>query len=266
MGGRRWEVSVQLKDRRIIATGVARGIGAATLRAYVAEGAKVAALDVLDDQAEALVERLNAAGPGSASYHHCDVSDRAQTKSVIDQAVAELGGLDALVHIAGVELTGPAETIDDAHWDLMFQVNARGTLNTNQAVFPHLKARGGQIINFASSAGVRGLPGAAAYSASKGAVLGWSRTAALEWARYGITVNAIAPGMWTPMYEGHRASMSNSELAAHDEQMRYRVPLGGKLGDPDRDLAPVMVFLVTPGAHFITGQTLPIDGGMLMLT
>jgi NAD(P)-dependent dehydrogenase (short-subunit alcohol dehydrogenase family) len=213
-----------------------------------------------------VVEAANGQGPGRAHYQTCDVSNRAATVSAVDRAVAELGGLDALVNIAGVERTEPAEVIGDEHWDLMFEVNARGTMNTNQAVFPHLKARGGQIVNFGSGAGVRGMAGGAAYSASKGAVLAWTRTIAQEWARFGITVNAVAPGMWTPMYDAHRARMSNSELALHDEQMRFRVPIGGKLGDPGRDLAPVMVFLVTDGARFITGQTLPVDGGMMMMS
>lgn len=255
-----------LKDRRIIVTGGARGIGAAVVRAYVAAGALVASFDVLDAEGRAVADAANAAGPGSVRYRHCDVANRGETVAAVDAAVAELGGLDALVNIAGVERTAPAETIDDAHWDLMFEVNARGTMNTNQAAFPHLKERGGRIVNFGSGAGVRGMPGGAAYSASKGAVLAWSRTVAQEWARYGITVNAMAPGIWTPMYDAHRARMNPEELAAHDATMRERVPIGGKLGDPDRDLAPVMVFMVSEGARFVTGQTLPVDGGMLIIS
>lgn len=257
---------MDLIGRKIIVTGVARGIGAATVRAYVAAGAVVAAFDVLDDEGRAVVEAANAAGQGRAFYRHCDVASRAETRAAVDAAVGEMGGLDALVNIAGVERTAPAETIDDDHWDLMFETNARGVMNTNQAVFPHLKARGGQIINFGSGAGVRGMAGGAAYSAAKGAVLAWTRTVAQEWARYGITVNAMAPGMWTPMYEAHRARMSPEELAAHDVGMAQRIPIGGKLGDPDTQMAPVMVFLVTDGAKFITGQTLPVDGGMMMMT
>lgn len=257
---------MQLRGRKVIVTGTARGIGAATVRALVAEGASVACLDVLDEEGAAEAETASRAGPGTATYRHCDISRRAETQAAIDDAVAELGGLHALINIAGVELTAPAETIDDAHWDRMMEVNARGTMNTNQAVFPHLKAHGGQIVNFGSGAGVRGMAGGAAYSAAKGAVLAWSRTVAQEWARYNITVNAIAPGIWTPMYDAHRSRMTPEELEAHDRHMAGYVPLGGKLGDPDRDLAPVMVFMVSEGARFITGQTLPVDGGMLIMT
>ena len=257
---------MQLNGRKIILTGCARGIGAATLRAYVAQGAHVAALDVLDEEGEAAVSHANDAGPGKAFFVHCDVASRDETGRAVSEAVATLGGLDVLAHIAGVERTAPAEMIDDDHWDLMMDVNARGTMIINQAVFPHMQEKGGQIINFASAAGVRGMAGGAAYSAAKGAVLAWSRCIAQEWARYNITVNAMAPGMWTPMYDAHRGRMSNSELAAHDAVMAMHIPLGGKLGDPDRDMAPVMVFMASPAAHFITGQTLPVDGGMLMLT
>ncbi|MCY1461631.1 3-oxoacyl-[acyl-carrier-protein] reductase FabG [compost metagenome] len=105
------------------------------------------------------------------------------------------------------------------------------------------------------------MPGAAHYAASKGAVLAWTRTLAQEWARHGITVNALAPMIWTPMYDVHRAKMSAEELAAHDQMLSRIIPLGGKLGNAEQDLAPVMVFLAGEGSRFITGQTLCVDGG-----
>lgn len=249
-----------LQGKRIIVTGSARGIGASALRAFTNAGARVASLDVADEAGLA-----GAAALGSAvRYIRCDVSRRAEVKEAFAAATDWLGGLDALVNIAGVERAAPAEAIDEADWDLMFDVNARGTLNTNQAAFPFLRERGGRILNFASAAGVMGLPGCAHYSAAKAAVLGWTRTVAKEWARYSITVNALAPGMWTPMYEAHRSRMNADELVAHDAMMAKAIPLGGKLGDPDRDMAPVLVFLVGDGARFITGQTLAVDGGLMI--
>jgi len=250
---------MNLQGKRIIVTGSARGIGAAALRAYVAAGARVAALDVSDEAGRAAVEGLAA-----ARYFHCDVARRTEVDAGFAEATAWLGGLDALVNIAGVERAAPAESIAEEDWDLMFDVNARGTLNTNQAAFPHLREKGGRILNFASAAGVMGLPGCAHYSAAKAAVLGWTRTVAKEWARHGITVNALAPGMWTPMYEAHRSRMNPDELKAHDAMMAKAIPLGGKLGDPDRDMAPVLVFLMSDGARFITGQTLAVDGGLMI--
>ena len=135
----------------------------------------------------------------------------------------------------------------------------------NQAAFPYLKDRGGRIINFASAAGAVGLRGCAHYSASKGAVLAWTRTIAQEWGHYGISANAIAPGMWTPMYDATRAGMTPEQLEAHDRGMTMMIPLGGRLGDADSDMAPVLVFLASDASRFITGQTLAVDGGLMMV-
>ena len=258
---------MQLLGRRIIVTGGARGMGAATVRAYVAEGAQVISLDVLEEEGMAVAEAANAAAEaGSANFIACDVSSRASVDAAFAEAARRLGGLDVLAHVAGLERGDTAEDCDDATWDLMLNVNAKGTMYTNQAAFRLMQDHGGQIINFGSAAGVKGMTNAVAYSASKGAVLAWTRACAQSWGRYNISVNAIAPAIWTPMYDAHRARMSNSELASHDEMMRMAVPLGGKLGDPVTQFAPVMVFMATDGARFITGQTLPIDGGVLMLT
>lgn len=243
-----------LSDKKVIVTGAARGIGASAARAVAAAGADVTALDVQE-----------APGDLGLRFRPCDVSDRAETVKAVDWAVAEMGGLDALIHAAGVQRYTPAESISDEEWDLVLGVNARGTMITNQAVFPHLKGKGGRIVNFASAAGAAGLRGCAHYSASKGAVLAWTRTIAQEWGRYGVTANAIAPGMWTPMYETTRSRLNAEELAAHDQGMAMMIPLGGRLGDPDRDMAPVLVFLVSDGARFITGQTIPVDGGLMMV-
>ena len=255
---------MELKGRRLIVTGAAGGIGASVLRGLVAAGARVAAMDVNDAAGGGEAARADATGPGAARYFRCDVRRRAEVDAAFDAAAAWLGGLDALINIAGIERASPAESIGDADWDLMFDVNARGTLNTNQAAFPYLCAKGGRILNFGSAAGVMGLPGCAHYSAAKAAVLGWTRAVAKEWGKYGISVNAAAPGMWTPMYEAHRARMDAQALAAHDSMMAGLIPLGGKLGDPDRDMTPFVVFMMSEGARFITGQTLAVDGGLMI--
>jgi NAD(P)-dependent dehydrogenase (short-subunit alcohol dehydrogenase family) len=252
---------VLLDGRRIIVTGGASGIAAATVRAYAAEGARVASLDVNDEAGRRVAAE---AGPG-VTYYHCNVARRADVDRVFAEAVGALGGLDVLANVAGVERGTPAEDIPDEEWDLVFAVNAKGTLYTNQAAFRHMQERGGRIINFGSGAAIRGQRGSAHYSAAKAAVMAWTRTVAQEWARHGITVNAIVPAIWTPMYDAHRARMSESERTIHDLAMQHVIPLGGRLGDPDRDLAPVMVFLAGDGARFITGQAIAVDGGMIML-
>ena len=246
-----------LEGKRIIVTGAAGGIGAATVRAYVREGARVVALDVEDAGGRAVAKETG------ASYRHCDVSERAEVDTCFAAAVEELGGLDVLAHAAGIEPGCPAEEIDDEQWSRVLDVNARGTLLTNQAAFRALRAQGGAILNFASAAGVLGQPGSASYAASKAAVLGWTRTVAREWGPYRIRVNAIAPGMVTPMYEAHVARLPAEAREAVSGRLAQDIPLGGTLGDPDADMAPVMVFLASDASHFITGQTLSVDGGLM---
>jgi len=175
-----------------------------------------------------------------------------------------LGGLDGLVNAAGVAPASPAASIALDPYAEVMAVNMRDTFLTNQAVFPHLQDRGGRIINFASSAGVTGYSGKAHYAAAKSAVLAWTRSLAREWACYGITANAIAPAIWTPMYDWTRSGMTPEQLARHDAQMAVNIPLGGRLGDPVKDFAPMMVFLAGSGAAFLTGQTYCIDGGLLI--
>lgn len=250
-----------LQKKRAIVTGGASGIGAATVRAYVAEGARVVSLDVNVTEGERVAD---SAGP-NAAFMQCDIADRRQVFDVFERAVTQLGGLDVMANVAGVERRTPAEDIPDDEWDQIFSVNVKGTLYTNQAAFRAMRPDGGRIINFGSGAGIRGQAGSAHYSASKGAVMSWTRTVAQEWAKHNITVNSVVPAIWTPMYDAYRARMSDQERMIHDMAMQHVVPLGGKLGDPDADAGPVMVFLASDLSHFMTGQCFAVDGGMIML-
>lgn len=250
---------MQLSGKRIIVTGGASGIGAATVRAYAGEGARVVSVDVDDTGGERV------AAAAGATYLHCDIARRDEVFAVFERAATQLGGLDVLANVAGVERRTPAEDIADAEWNLIFDVNVRGTLYTNQAAFRHLKEGGGRIINFGSGAGIRGQAGSAHYSASKGAVMAWTRTVAQEWSKYRITVNSVVPAIWTPMYDAWRSRMSEQERMIHDMAMQHVIPIGGKLGDPDADCGPVMVFLASDASHFMTGQCFAVDGGMIML-
>jgi NAD(P)-dependent dehydrogenase (short-subunit alcohol dehydrogenase family) len=252
---------MRLENRRIIVTGGASGIGAAAVRAYAREGARVALLDVNDEAGT----RVAAEAGRQVVYHHCDVSRRDEVTDVFERVNAAFGGLDVLADVAGVERATPAEDIPDDEWDLIFAVNVKGTVYTNQAAFRHMRAHGGRIINFGSGAGIRGQRGSAHYSAAKAAVMGWTRTVAQEWARHGIIVNAVVPAIWTPMYDAYRGRMSEQERTIHDLAMQHVIPLGGRLGDPDRDIGPVMVFLASDDCRFVTGQVIAVDGGMIML-
>lgn len=253
---------MQLQGKRIIVTGAARGMGAATVRAYVSEGADVVAMDVLDELGEQVVTAAAEAGPGTATYRHVDVADSDSVTTTFGTAVEFLGGLDVLAHPAAIQRSSDAGDVTVADWDLMFAVNVRGTMLTNQAAHGYMKATGGgSIINFGSISGLRPEPSAAAYSAAKGAVHSWTRTAAGTWGCDNIRVNAILPAMVTPMYEEARARPVDEAKVAGYQVHMSTIAIGGKYGDPDEDLGPVMVFFASDASRFITGQLVPVDGG-----
>jgi NAD(P)-dependent dehydrogenase (short-subunit alcohol dehydrogenase family) len=251
-------------DKKIIVTGGTYGMGSNIVRALVREGATVASMARSADLGQRLAEELTAAGPGAVEFHRCDVSVRAEVEAAFGAAVEHMGGLDVLVHVAGVEHSARLEDESDEDWDRVFAINARGTFITNQIAFRHMRERGGRIINFGSGSGIVGMDHNGAYSASKGAVAAWTRSAAMAWGKHGIAVNCVCPAVWTPMYDAHRAAFTPEQLQAHDEHIARIVRLGGVLGDPDRDLVPPVLFLCSDGARFITGQVLPIDGGAMM--
>jgi NAD(P)-dependent dehydrogenase (short-subunit alcohol dehydrogenase family) len=247
-----------IEGKRILVTGGARGIGEAAVRVFAQQGARVAVFDVLDDLGQRIADEAGTEGSGQVVYRHVDVRDRAQVFSGVAWAVDQLGGLDVVMNIAGV----PLEDIAEVDLDLILGVNVKGTFFVCQAAFPHLRGSGGSIVNVGSDAALMPFPMGAQYSAAKGAIHALSRTAAAEWGRHGVRVNTVIPAMWTPMYDAHRASFDEEQLAAHDAQMAALIPLGGRLGDPTRDFAPLLVFLASDGARFITGQILSANGGL----
>src|ERR1700730_2978184 len=258
-------MTAPLAAGRAIVPGGGSGMGAGIVGAYAAHGAQVISLDLQAGPGAEIAEKAAAAGPGSGALLTADGSDQASGGAAFAAAAEALGGVDVLVHAAGIAPGAPAEEIAVEDWDYVLAVNARGTFLTNQAAFRYLSQSGGRIINFASAAGVTGLRNKAHYSASKGAVVAWTRTVAKEWGEYGITVNMIAPAISTPMYAKTRSLMTEEQLAALDATLKAEMPIDGELGEIDRDLVPLMVFLAGPGARFITGQIFAVDGGVLMV-
>ena len=253
---------MELDGKRIIVTGAARGMGAATVRSYVKAGAHVVAMDVKDDLGAEVAAQASAMGPGSASYLNVDVADMDSVESAFAAAVESLGGLDVLAHPAAIHRSADATDVSVDDWDLMFAVNVRGTMITNQVAHKHMvPCGGGSIINFGSISGQRPEPTAAAYSAAKGAVHSWTRTAAGTWGADNIRVNAILPAMVTPMMrEAGQREYDEEKVSRYQSQM-VGIAMGGEYGAPDAHLGPVMVVSASDASWYITGQLIPVDGG-----
>ena len=240
----------RLTGTTAIVTGGVGGIGAAIVRRLVDEGAEVVILDLETDAASARAAELGARLCG------VDLADSTDTKRAVAEAAALLGGVDLLVNCAGVFRLVPLLEIDDAEWDRVMNINARGTLATMQAVAPLMIERGGgRIVNLASMAAKAGGAMEAHYAASKSAVVALTRAAAIEWGAHGVTVNAICPGY--VLTEMGAATRSPEQVA----QWTARSPLG-RLGEP-ADVAGLVAYLATDGGS-LTGQALNVTGGMVM--
>jgi 2-deoxy-D-gluconate 3-dehydrogenase len=184
-----------------------------------------------------------------------DVASYGEVETLMARAVAALGRLDIVVNNAGVARVAPLVELSPDDWRLMLEVNLTGVFNGCRAAAPHLIARGGgKVINVASVLGAVGLPGYAAYSATKGGVIALTRTLGVEWARHNIQVNAIAPGWFaTDMTHEAFADRRINERLTRDIPVR-------RIGQPG-EIGPLAVYLASPAADFMTGQTIFLDGG-----
>jgi 3-oxoacyl-[acyl-carrier protein] reductase len=235
-----------------LVTGAARGIGAATARRFVREGALVVVNDVGGDDLERLAGEITVQG-GKALAVAGDVSRRGDVERIVQETVAAFGPVDVLVNNAGITRDAMAAKMTEEQWDAVLDVNLKGTFLCAQAVLPAMRERGwGRVVNTASVAALGNI-GQANYAASKAGVIGLTRTLALEYAKYGITVNCVAPGaVLTPML---------STIPDHiRDRVIAQIPVG-RMAQPE-ELAAVHLFLASEEAAFITGQVLFVDGGM----
>jgi 3-oxoacyl-[acyl-carrier protein] reductase len=249
------DATATLAGRRILVTGAATGIGAAAVAALTGAGAQVAATYHQTPPPDGLV----------ATWLQCDVRDPDAVSRVVRHVADDFGGLDVLVNAAGLWQPGIPGYIGAEDISFLLDTNVKATILTNQAAYAVMKGKGGRIINFGSSEAVMGSPISAVYAATKGAVQAWTRSAAQAWAADKITVNALAPAVQTPGADRLRDFLGPEAGALIDQQLQARIPLGGALGDPARDLGPVLVFLAGAGSGFITGQLLAVDGGLIMV-
>ncbi|GAA1018876.1 3-alpha-hydroxysteroid dehydrogenase [Acrocarpospora pleiomorpha] len=242
----------RLEGKVAIVTGAASGMGAAEAALFVAEGAHVVLSDVNDEAGMALAEDL---GPNAAYVHH-DVADEASWNKLIGLVDSTHGRVDILVNNAGLSRTGTLADLSLDDFDAMVRVNQRGVLLGMRAVSPAMRRAGrGSIINIASGAALRGVPGLLAYTGTKFAVRGMTQVAALELAPDQIRVNVIHPGaIDTPMHRENTPERQTELLAL--------MPLK-RLGDP-RDVAEMALFLASDASSYVTGADFLVDGGAML--
>jgi len=244
---------VELQGQVALVTGGSRGIGLAVATELATAGARVAV--VARDEARAQAAAAGLPGEGHRGYA-ADVADPEAVNALVKRVEEELGSLDVLVNNAGITRDNVLMRIKDDDWAAVLDTNLRGVFNTIRAASRGMmKRRAGRVINITSVVGITGNKGQANYAASKAGVIGLTKSVAKELASRGILVNAVAPGYI-------ETDMTSDLPEAARDALMSQIALG-RLGKPE-DIAPVVRFLAGPGASYMTGQTLVVDGGMVM--
>ncbi len=248
-------MTVNLNDQVALVTGGTRGIGRAIALRLAASGATVVVTARSEPSAE-LIDELKSAGAPDAAGFAGDVADFARAAEIVTDTVKRFGRLDILVNNAGLTKDGLLLRMSEADWDVVLDANLKGAFNfTRAAVGPMVRQRRGRIVNLTSVVGLTGNAGQVNYAASKAGLLGLTKSVAKELASRNITCNAVAPGYITTEMTDH---LTDAQRAA----FLTNIPLN-RPGTGD-DVAGVVLFLVSTAAAYLTGQTLHVDGGLVM--
>lgn len=245
-------------DRVAIVTGAGKGIGEATAKLLAEQGASVVVTDIIDER-EAVGESIEENG-GTALVRELDVTDYEQAQSVVEDTIDEFGRVDVLVNNAGIFPTAGLDEMTPADWQQVIDINLTGTFNCTKAVLPVMRDQEyGRIVNISSASGGHiGWSGDLShYAASKGGVVGFTRSAAIDLGPDGITMNAVVPGM---------VDTGAAEEVSTDEEIQGAVAMTpvGRQGDPE-ELAAAIAYLASEPAAFVTGASLVVDGGITLV-
>ena len=245
-------MNYSIKDKVVIITGAARGIGYAIAETFVAEGARVIVIDISPEAVNAAVEKLGTSATGYVG----NVTDSAGIEAIFNEVASKFGSIDCLINNAGVTRDNLMLRMKEEEWQMVLDINLKGAFICTQKVFKHMmKARKGSIINMASVIGLMGNAGQANYAASKGGLIAFTKSCAKEFAGRAVRVNAIAPGF----IETEMTASLSTEVRAEYAKV---IPLQ-KMGNPT-DVADLCLFLAGDASSYITGQTIAVDGGLTM--
>jgi meso-butanediol dehydrogenase/(S,S)-butanediol dehydrogenase/diacetyl reductase len=244
---------MKLKDRVAFVTGFGSGLGRAIAVLFAQEGAAITGTSTTDSKGRetvALIEKEN----GKVFFRSGDVSQSAQMKSLVSEAVKRFGGIDIVVNSAGVRTNGSITEITEAQWDRTLDVNLKGVFIVSRLAIPEMiKRGGGVIINIGARSGMAGQAGRAAYCASKGGMITLTEAMAMDYAAQRIRVNCICPGPT-------RTPMVDTSTPERLEYYKARVPIG-RIGEPE-DIARAALYLASDEGSMVTAAILPVDGGM----
>lgn len=245
-----------LDDHTVLVTGSGAGVGLGIARALAADGAHVI-VATRSDNGTVTAEQIRARGH-RATWVRCDVTDEVSVRTAVAESVAVTGRLDAVVHNATSNASSQPHQlaeVDEALFDQHCSVSLLGAFNCARAAFDALRVRGGTVLVMTSPAGIEGSATLPLYATMKGALRGYAKSLAREWAPHLITVNVVSPLAYSPAM-----TAAIEAEPAMEARLARRIPLG-RIGDPEGDIGAAVSFLVGPRARYITGQTLGVDGG-----